>query len=544
MALTQWLTFQNQDATDFGTNAANGTLTGTPTFNTGVSPPAIQLNGTTRYVSGTNHPVSSQTTNITLCCWVNLATTNRSGMLLHVGDPAASGGFGDGYGIGVGDTTVDSLGNNLVGLVDQVAWLPFATAIGTGVHHIALTRDTTTWRGYIDGVLCGTTFTHNPLGTSAGWAISRNVNSAPRLINSEVQDARFYNTRLNDAQVAALFAAGPQSAPTGTVLAADAGAYTLTGPTAALKRTQGTPAGSYTITGTAAAFLRKQVAAAGSYTITGTAAALKRGQVTPAGSYTITGTTAALLLKQVAAAGSYTLTGSAATFAITANVVLPAAAGAYSLTGSAAAFQIGGNAVLATDPGAYTLTGAAATFAISDNRVLAAAAGAYALTGAPASFVITAPGVDVIPVGKADILFSGQNVTISTTGEQPPIQLPGGGGGVTVPPWRDLDRKRRRRYRALEEIEKRLDERIERLTEQVAQLPAQLPKTGQPHEIAFYAQLNAQFYAPGQFDVLSQLHEAQKRAEKVRQEKIALINLARQIAEDEEEAIIMVLLFH
>ena len=34
---------------------------------------------------------------------------------------------------------------------------------------------------------------------------------------------------------------------------------------------------------------------------------------------------------------------------------------------------------------------------------------------------------------------------------------------ASVPPWIDYGRKKRRRYRALEEIEKRIDARIEKL---------------------------------------------------------------------------------
>jgi hypothetical protein len=331
-------------------------------------------------------------------------------------------------------------------------------------------------------------------------------------------EAANYYTRLN-TYITAVTGGGA------TTLTAAAGSYALTGSAAALLRKQVAAAGAYTITGTAAALLRKQVAAAGAYTITGTAAALKRGQVTPAGSYTIT--------------------GAAANLVATANLVFPAAAGSYTLTGAAAAFQIGGNVVLATDPGAYTLTGTAATFAISDNRVLAAAAGAYALTGSPANFVITAPGVDVIPVGKGDILFSGQNIVISTTGEQPPTQLPGGGG--SVPPYIDFGRKKRRRYRALEEIEKRLDERIERLEAESQEKQQKFAtvlgsfSTGQTGEFVSEQYENL---LRRQAQITALLHEAQKRAEKVRQEKIQLAQLARQAFEerDEEEAIIALLL--
>jgi hypothetical protein len=246
----QWLTFQDSDATDFGSNDTDGTLTGSPTFDTGVSPPALTLNGTTQYVSGTNHPVLGQTTNLTLCCWVNLTGTSLKGTFLQVGDPSAGGGFGDGFAIGVGDTTLDANGNNLVGAVDGIAWLPFAVAIGTGWHHIALTRDSTTWRGYVDGVVSGTTFTNSPAGSSSGWAIGRDVNGAPRLFAGKVQDARFYARQLSDAEIDAVYDAGPQSADDTTeTIAVDAAAVTFTGKTVTVADTVAVGAASVAFTG-------------------------------------------------------------------------------------------------------------------------------------------------------------------------------------------------------------------------------------------------------------------------------------------------------
>jgi hypothetical protein len=151
------------------------------------------------------------------------------------------------------------------------------------------------------------------------------------------------------------------------------------------------------------------------------------------------------------------------------------------------------------------------------------------------------PGVDRITVEKADVLYTGKTVTLVDTAAVP-IQPPGGGGGISVPPWIDFGRKKRRRYRALEEIERRLDQRIERLKvetkekqREVAALLIELPGL----EVDQFAELLRQ-----QALITAMLLEAQRRAEQVRQERIQLAILAQRAAEaiDEEEAITMLLL--
>ena len=222
--------------------------------------------------------------------------------------------------------------------------------------------------------------------------------------------------------------------------------------------------------------------------------------------------------------------------------VIPVAAASVTFAGKAVGLTETGFESIAVDPAVVIVTGKPVS--IRDAEVLPVGKGTVLFTGQTVTvgdFVST----EVIPVGKGDILFAGQPISVTDTSVEPPvIQLP---GGITVPPWRDLDRKKRRRYRALEEIEKRLDARIERLT-------AQLPKTGQagelvPRQTLVLGQIDvlSQFVPGAQqahFDVLSQLHEAQKRAAQVRQERVELAQLARLAAfeRDEEEAITMLLL--
>jgi hypothetical protein len=159
--------------------------------------------------------------------------------------------------------------------------------------------------------------------------------------------------------------------------------------------------------------------------------------------------------------------------------------------------------------------------------------------GTPAPLV-TPPGIEIIPVYPATIRFIGQEVTLTGQGEVPI----GGGGGVTFPPWIVYGRKHRRRYRALEEIEKRLDERIERLKTETKEKQQQVAEViSQPGQIDVLSQQFADLLLQ-QALITQALLEAQRRAEAVRQERIQLAILAQRAAEaiDEEEAITMLLL--
>jgi hypothetical protein len=175
-------------------------------------------------------------------------------------------------------------------------------------------------------------------------------------------------------------------------------------------------------------------------------------------------------------------------------------------------------------------------------RVIRRALLYQSLTGAP---LVTPPGVEIIPVFPGGIRFTGQEVTLTGQGE---AGLPiGGGGGVTVPPWIDYGRKQRRRYRALEEIERRLDKRIETLKAEKAKLDGpQGQQVGVQLAAPDLAQflLNFEQLLNRQAAINAALLEAQRRAEAVRQERIQLAILAQRAAEaiDEEEAITMLLL--
>ncbi len=192
------------------------------------------------------------------------------------------------------------------------------------------------------------------------------------------------------------------SGPTYT-LACDAGSYSVTGTSAALKhawKTAPTP-GSYAVTGTAAALKHASVITAtpGSYTANGTTLHLAHGWKAAAavGSYTVTGNDVTLTPAQgpthtlTASAGSYGVTGTAA--AITHGWKTAPTPGSYTLTGTSAGLHRG--YTLALTPGSYSVTGTAATF--HRTFVLTVTAGSYAVLGSSVTLTWSGEIIQVPP---------------------------------------------------------------------------------------------------------------------------------------------------
>jgi len=184
---------------------------------------------------------------------------------------------------------------------------------------------------------------------------------------------------------------------TGYTLAADPGAYKLTGAstTQTLRGLKVTAdPGVYKLTGASTTQTLhgwRPSALSGVYKLTGASTTQPlhgwRVTATDVGSYKLTGAATTQTLKGwrvTADAGSYKLTGFAATPVITHAFALVAGAGNYKLTGSDATFVKTNVYSLAANAGSYKLTGASTTQTLHGWK-LAAAPGAYRLTGVDAT---------------------------------------------------------------------------------------------------------------------------------------------------------------
>lgn len=152
--------------------------------------------------------LSTATTNISMFMWIYVPTTSEKGGFF------SNGGYQlpnwTGYALGVGNNldTMDSTGNYLVGLLHGVVAKSFGSLGGAGWHFVGMTRDATTWRGYIDNVEQGVTFTDNPVIPNfhvTFGAANLDYASLPRWSNAKVDEFGFWNKVLSAQERADLY---------------------------------------------------------------------------------------------------------------------------------------------------------------------------------------------------------------------------------------------------------------------------------------------------------------------------------------------------
>lgn len=167
-------------------------------------------NGATSYLRRTN-PLSVQTTNVSMFMWIYIASTSEKGGFFSNG--GYTGSVWNGYALGVGDNadSVDYVGNYLVGLAHGVSAKSFGVIGAAGWHLVGMTRDATTWRGYVDNVLMAGTFTNNPNtpGNHVTFgAANQDYTSLPRWSNCKVDEMGFWNKVLSTQEMTDLWNGG------------------------------------------------------------------------------------------------------------------------------------------------------------------------------------------------------------------------------------------------------------------------------------------------------------------------------------------------
>ncbi|MCD4696035.1 MAG: LamG domain-containing protein, partial [Bacteroidales bacterium] len=94
----------------------------------------LEFDGSNDFVAiGSNFGLGTNTLSVE--CWVYIPTVSEKGTFINIG------GAANGYGIGVGGTDFENLGNKLIYINDMVGWRETGYDIGTGWHHVAFTKD-------------------------------------------------------------------------------------------------------------------------------------------------------------------------------------------------------------------------------------------------------------------------------------------------------------------------------------------------------------------------------------------------------------------
>lgn len=169
---------------DLSVNANTATLNNTPTWTTGKFDGALEFVGSSTEYLTASLPTTA-TTNTTLEAWVRLDSTSAKGTFVKVG-----GSYG--YGFGVGSGTTDISGNELVGIFENIKWVPTGVNIGTGWHHVAMVLNGSgVPLFYLDGALVYTG-TAGPGTPNTGMGIGGNYDGA-RPFTGAIDDVRISN---------------------------------------------------------------------------------------------------------------------------------------------------------------------------------------------------------------------------------------------------------------------------------------------------------------------------------------------------------------
>lgn len=202
----------NGNGTDDGPNGVNATLTSVTSVagQNGQANGAYSFNGTTSQLyASSSYGLTS--TNATLSTWVYVTSSSGNGAFLRVGTSSGSGTGSYGYGIGMGTGNFESAGTNLGMLFELRRWIFSTTPIPVNAwNHVAMTLDNSgTPTLYLNGSRVGaypgtTAIDPNIEGTAIGGYNSN------RFFAGRLDDSRFFDRALTDAEIAGMYAAGAQ----------------------------------------------------------------------------------------------------------------------------------------------------------------------------------------------------------------------------------------------------------------------------------------------------------------------------------------------
>ena len=182
---------------DLAGSDKHGTFVNGPTFSA-TAGGSIVFDGVDDYVSSSFS--TTATTNITLQCWVNITDTSKKGGFMRIG----SGG--DGYAIGVGNNTMDSLGNEIIGLFPNIRWIDTNTNYGTGWKFVTFMLNASSVPSiYVNTTLIGSYSGTAPTTPTPGLYIGRVVgNEEPgiaRAFQGNIATGMVYNRTLSATEI-------------------------------------------------------------------------------------------------------------------------------------------------------------------------------------------------------------------------------------------------------------------------------------------------------------------------------------------------------
>ncbi len=186
-------------ANDSSMHAINGTVYSAQVISSGKYGGALSFDGSNDLVA-ISSTYNLTNGNLSASAWVNLDSASEDGAFIKIGDSST------GFGIGVGASTFDDSGNNLIMLYEGIRWIDTNVNIGTGWHHVAMVVDKDGEpSGYIDGKKV-----YSDTLNSDGLVPKGNVTYiggyAARYVDSYIDEVMIWNRSLTKTEVYEIYA--------------------------------------------------------------------------------------------------------------------------------------------------------------------------------------------------------------------------------------------------------------------------------------------------------------------------------------------------
>lgn len=190
--------------TNNSVGSPNGVATNaTPTSHDGVPNTAYGFTGSSSTIN-TSSTFGLGTTDATISLWAYSSTASNKGLFIHVGTT--------GYGIGMGNTTTDTVGTKIVMIFNGIRWIPTPTNFGTGWHHVVMVVSSSgVPTAYLDGSSIGS-FPGANSATPGGsiTTIGSVSGSTANNFTGGIDDVRLYNRALQATEIQTLYSNGAQ----------------------------------------------------------------------------------------------------------------------------------------------------------------------------------------------------------------------------------------------------------------------------------------------------------------------------------------------